>query len=124
MQAWAFFRWWYGAGWLGELRREEARLKRVEDHFSFVLLLRTLFQPFRQIDAGIGRGGLSAQFRAWFDRSISRIIGGGARLALLVGGALWWCVSALVGALWLLLWPLLPFAVLVGALWSMLQGIR
>lgn len=114
MRAWALLSWWYGSGWLGESKLQVRRLARVESYFGFRSLLMTLFQPFRQIDAGRYRGGLAVQTRAWLDRTISRFIGASARLVLLVVGGLWWGVSALISACWLLVWPLLPVAPLLG----------
>lgn len=116
MQAWALISWWYGSGWMDEFHLQLKRLSHVESYFSFGTLLRTLFQPFRQIDAESRRGGLSVQFRAWLDRTISRIIGASARLVLLVVGVVWWCVSALMSACWLVAWPFLPLAPLLGAI--------
>lgn len=116
MRAWALMTWWYGAGWVGEARLQIQRLSRVESYFAFSSLLRTLFQPFRQIDAESRRGGLSVQFRAWLDRTISRFIGAMARLILLAVGLAWWLVSALASACWLLIWPFLPLAPVLGAL--------
>jgi len=121
MQVWALITWWYGTGWAGEFRLQARRLGRVEGFFAFDTLLRTLFQPFRQIDAGSRRGGLSVQFRAWLDKSISRFIGASARLVLLLAGALWWCVSALTSACWLMLWPLLPVMPIIGAFAALLR---
>lgn len=122
MRVWAFLSWWYGQGWLGESKLQSRRLARVESYFGFRTLLTTLFQPFRQIDAGQRRGGLGVQMRAWLDRTISRVIGAGARLVLLVIGSLWWLVSALMSAGWLLIWPLLPVAPLLGFA-GMLMGV-
>lgn len=116
MQAWAFITWWYGAGWVNEARIQVGRLSRVESYFAFGTLFRTLFQPFRQIDAESRRRDLSGQFRGLLDRTISRFIGASARLVLILAGGLWWCVSALMGVCWLVIWPLLPFAPLIGGI--------
>lgn len=113
---WALITWWYGVGWVSEARLQIKRLSRVESYFAFGSLMRTLFQPFRQIDAESRRGGLSVQFRAWLDRTISRLIGAMARLVLLIVGTTWWLVSALASACWLLIWPFLPLAPLLGFL--------
>lgn len=121
MRVWALISWWYGAGWAGECRLQLQRISRVESYFGFSTLLRTLFQPFRQIDAESRRGGLAVQFRAWLDRAISRFIGALARFVLLVVGVLWWLVAVLTSACWLLVWPLLPLAPLVGALAAVLK---
>ena len=121
MQVWAFIQWWYGAGWVNELNRQAKRLSQVEDYFSFGQLLRTLFQPFKQIDAAPKRGGLEVQFRAWLDRLMSRVVGASARIVLFVIGGVWWLVSAILSIGWLLLWALLPVAPLVGLVLMSLQ---
>lgn len=114
MRAWALIAWWYGAGWANEYRLQLQRLSRVENYFAFGSLLRTFFQPFRQIDAGSRRGSLSVQLHGWLDRAISRFIGASARLVLLVVGVGWWVVSALASVCWLLVWPILPVAPVFG----------
>lgn len=121
MQAWGLISWWYGAGWAGEFRLQLRRLARAESYFDFRSLLLTLFQPYRRIDADSRRGGLEVQFRAFLDRTISRLIGALARLVLLVVGVLWWFVSALASAGWLLLWPLLPCAPILGVIAATLK---
>ncbi|HMR73086.1 MAG TPA: hypothetical protein PKD68_03710 [Candidatus Saccharibacteria bacterium] len=116
MQVLSFLRWWYGEGWLGQLSVVRLYLRKVSDFFSVSLLLRNFFQPFRQISAGSVRGSLGVQFRAWLDRLISRMIGALVRFFMIVAGSIWWCLSALIGMIGLVLWPLLPFAPLVGVL--------
>ncbi len=114
MQVLSFLRWWYGEGWLGQLSAQQLYLRKIGDFFSVSLLLRNLFQPFRQISAGSVRGGLGVQFRAWLDRLISRMIGAIVRLFMICMGGIWWCLSALMSAITLALWPLLPLAPLIG----------
>lgn len=121
MQVWALFQWWYGKGWVNEGVLQLNRLAKTADYFSFGTLLRTLFAPFRQIDAGSARGGLPVQLRAWFDRTLSRIVGASARLVLFVVGGLWWLLSAVLSVCWLVLWPLLPLAPLLGVVFVLLR---
>lgn len=112
MQFLAFFRWWYGAGWLDQFELSRLRLRKIGDYFSIGLLFRTLFQPFRQISAGSVRGGLDVQVRAWLDRLISRAIGGMVRLVMIIIGSVWWCFSMMIAIVWLFVWifvPVLPF---------------
>lgn len=123
MRIWAFLRWWYGPGWLGEISLQLQRLFRTEEYFSLGLLARTLFQPFRQIDAEGRRGGLDVQLRAFVDVVMSRFVGTSARTILMVIGSLWLAVSFLVSVVWLLVWPLLPFAPVLGLTLS-LMGVR
>lgn len=106
---------------MSELDRQAKRLDGVEDYFSFGSLLRTMFQPFKQIDAGAKRGSLDVQFRAWLDRTMSRVVGASARLLLLVVGMLWWLIAALMGVCWLLVWPFLPISPLIGLVLMLLN---
>ena len=107
------FSWWYGAGWLDCVARVRGNLMSVYDYFSFDLLLRTLFSPFRQISAGKVRGPLGVQMRAFFDRLISRIIGGIIRTTVVIFGAVTLFVAAIIGGIRLVIWPLIPFLPIV-----------
>lgn len=112
------FSWWYGAGWRqrGALLRE--RLVAMDDYFSIDLLLRTLFNPFRQISAGGVRGPLGVQIHAFFDRLISRCIGAMIRSFIIVIGVIGLVVYAVIGGVLLVAWLFVPLLPLVGmALW-------
>jgi hypothetical protein len=102
------FSWWYGTGWFQCVARVRGNLMSVYDYFSFDLLLRTLFAPFRQISAGKVRGPLGVQMRAFFDRLISRVIGGIIRTTVLIFGSITLCIAVLIGVLRLVIWPLIP----------------
>lgn len=78
--------WWYGAGFLVRLRGLGVRLGRTADTFSIGLLFRTLFSPFRQIDAGASGQGLSGMMSAFLSRLISRFVGFFMRLGLIIFG--------------------------------------
>lgn len=112
---------------MDEFTRIKRMIARVSDQFSLGLLLKTLFQPFRQISAN-NRGGaaLEDKIRAWFDRLVSRIIGMFIRLFVMIVGVValfFTLVLAFIRlALWVLL-PILPFAGIylfleVGILWN------
>ncbi len=104
--------WWYGSGWKQCLLGMRDRLAASYDYFSFELLVRTLFSPYRQISAGKIRGPIGAQLRAFVDRQISRVIGAVVRTILIITGLFWLSVQLLVGTLMLVAWtvvPLLPF---------------
>lgn len=110
--------WWYGAGWKSLIVRVREALLTVYDNFSLGLLLRTLFSPWRQISAGRVRGPLGVQIRAFFDRLISRIIGGIVRSVVLIFGSIAVLGVALVGLLRIVLWPLLPLFPIVATIWA------
>ena len=107
--------WWYDRGWKGQAARVKRRVARMAEYFSLGLLARTLFDPFRQIDAGAPQGGnVNMQMHALFDRTFSRIIGFAVRsCSIFIGlGAVGF--SAVTGALQLALWPLVPALPLIG----------
>lgn len=84
------------------------------DTFSFSLILRTLFSPFRQISAGRVDGPLGVQFQAFIDKTISRFIGALVRIAVLITGAISIAVGTVLGVLYVAFWPLIPVLPLVG----------
>ena len=80
--------WWYSVGWKRAAVDVWESIERLYDTFSLGLLLKTLFAPWRQISAGKVRGPIGVQLRAFFDRLVSRIIGGFIRIiTLLIGVA-------------------------------------
>lgn len=86
------------------------------DYFSIDLLVKTLFSPFRQISAGSVDGPVGLKLRAFFDKLISRIIGGIVRTIVLVIGLVTIILGLVIGVVYLALWaviPLLPIAGLV-----------
>lgn len=109
-----FLSWWYGAGWRQRAGMVKERIVATADYFSIDLLIKTLFAPFRQISAGAVSGPLGVRWRAFVDRLISRCIGGVMRSFLVVIGALWIIVTALLGGFTLLVWGALPLLPIVG----------
>lgn len=110
--------WWYGAGWRQCLTGVVQGMRRTSDFFSIGLLLRTLFNPFRQIDAGGVRGGLSVQINAFFSRLFSRCFGAVLRTLVILFGCLVLLLRLVVSGLWLVVWGLLPLAPIAGLIVS------
>lgn len=105
----SFLRWWYGSGWLDQLTLVRERFDRTADLFSIELSLRTLFKPFRQIDADRARkGSLDVILRTMFDQLFSRFIGAFARMTLIIVGSIALFMETLVGLARLAGWPLIP----------------
>jgi hypothetical protein len=107
--------WWYDRGWKGQAARAKRRTMRTAEYFSLGLLARTLFDPFRQIDAGVPQGGnVNVQMHALFDRTFSRVIGFVIRsFSIFIGlGAVGF--SVVVGGLQVVFWPLVPVFPLIG----------
>lgn len=105
----SFLRWWYGSGWLDQLTLVRERFDRTADLFSIELSLRTLFKPFRQIDADRARkGSLDVILRTMFDQLFSRFIGAFARMTLIIVGSIALFMETLAGLARLAGWPLIP----------------
>ncbi len=106
-------RWWYSDGWRRCAQIIADRLDQTIDYFSFGLLAKTFFAPFRQISAGKVDGSLDVKFRAMIDKLFSRVIGAVVRLIILLIGAVVIAVQSITAIVVLVFWslvPLLPFA--------------
>jgi hypothetical protein len=113
--------WWYGAGWRRRTTDLREQLTATIDFFSIDLLLRTLFSPFRQISAGKVRGPIGVQMQAFFDRLISRLIGGMVRLFMILMGIVVIIFNSVVGLILLILWGVVPLLPIVG-IWLFSTG--
>lgn len=110
----SLFRWWYGDGFFERLQITSVRLESMIDYFSFSLLLKTLFSPYRQISAGNVDGSLEVKMRASLDRLFSRVIGAVIRLIIMTVGAFVTGVLVLYSVVGIIVWGLLPFLPIVG----------
>lgn len=115
--------WWYGNGWLSRIQLIKERLATSADYFSVGLLASTLFAPFRQISAGRVSGPIGDQIRAFFDRLISRIVGGFVRTFMIVFGLVAMFIQAVFGGIVLLLWLILPLLPAVGLIATVLGWV-
>ncbi len=105
----SLLRWWYGLGWLDQLKLVRNRFDHTADFFSIELSLRTLFKPFRQIDAeGVSKAPLPVILRAWFDQMFSRVFGAVIRSIMIVIGSVAILLEAMIGGVRLVLWPAIP----------------
>lgn len=119
----AILSWWYTRGLMEQVRRQGSRLAGVIDFFSFTLILRTLFAPYKQISAGSVQGSLPLQLQAFTDRLFSRGIGFVVRLLLLIIGTMCLAGMVLFVVAWLVGWLLLPLAPVAGGI-AWVQGVR
>ena len=92
------------------------KIMRATDFFSLKLLLKTLFEPFKQISNGTVNGSLEDRFRAFIDRLISRIVGAVVRIGLLIIGLFLIIIEAVAGLALLIIWPVVPLMPLVSVI--------
>lgn len=109
MSIFLFFQWWYGPGWKNSFSRVMQRVNTLSDELSMGILIRTLFEPWKQITSHSNpTDALEIKFRAWFDTTFARMVGFVIRSSVLVFGAIASVVVLLFGAVLALLWPLIP----------------
>lgn len=106
--------WWYGRGVAGQFGRIRDRLVATFSFFSIGQLLVTLFAPFRQISAGTVRGSLATQLRAFFDQTISRVIGAIVRLFTIAAGVIVLALQLIGELVVMIVWLLLPLFPVAG----------
>ena len=88
----------------------------IVDFFSMGSLIRTLFQPFRQISAAAASAdsSLELKFHMFIDRLVSRVVGFFSRLILLIVGSIIIILGSIFSLLALILWPVIPLAPVAG----------
>lgn len=111
--------WWYTTGWRQRLTFMREHLAKMYDLFSFDLLLKTLFSPFRQISAGGVNGPIAVQLRAFADQMVSRLVGATVRTIVLLVGVVTLICSLVWNALVVLLWGVIPLLPIVGVVLAM-----
>lgn len=110
-------KWWYSLGWKWAWERAvTSRIKWCFEMFSVRDLTFSLFAPFKQTYAGGAKGSLSDHFRAFIDRSVSRVIGFIIRSILIFTGLLCAFFSLISGILLLGVWALIPPAPIVAVI--------
>ncbi|MDR0956237.1 MAG: hypothetical protein LBM73_03885 [Candidatus Nomurabacteria bacterium] len=117
-----FLTWWYAAGWRGQLGRIGQSFARASDQFSIPLLLRTLFQPFRQIAADDGGRSLQEKFSAALNKLFSRAVGAVMRIFMMIAGVIVLILLGILSLIRLVLWPLLPLLPIVGIILTIKVG--
>ncbi len=108
----AFFKWWYGAGWVAVAKGVSKRTASLNASLSTTSLLRTLFAPWRRIITYPG-AGLDAKMRALADNLFSRVVGFFVRLFVLIAAGLMLVLVTLATLIETLVWPLLPLGIIV-----------
>jgi hypothetical protein len=104
-----FGRWWYGAGWAHVVRSSGERIRGIALAFSLPILIRTLFAPWRRI-ISYGNHSFEDSLRAMLDNTISRLVGFGVRLAVMLAAIVLIVLTSLLSAIVIICWPLLPLA--------------
>lgn len=111
--------WWYRAVPGKLARHQQLMLSTVTDFFSFTILLKTLFQPWRRDEIATDRLSLNERFQVWGLNLITRLFGFVIRSIAIVSGVV--TLGALL-LFFIFLWATWLFAPLV-ALALILLGL-
>lgn len=117
MLAVSFLQWWYTRGWLIYFQGFRDRLRNLIDFFSIGLLLKTLFQPFRQISTNESSENTSFMI-LFLDHLISRIVGFFIRFGIIVFGVISLVLVLALGIVFAVLWPCIPALPVIGIIVS------
>jgi hypothetical protein len=120
MLAIALLKWWYSLGWQTAAKKLTVFLTGIGRQFSIVIILETLFSPWKQLVAtNDPNRPINLKLRGVLDNLISRFVGFWIRLFTLLAGLIITVVIGGLGLISLLLWPFVP----VSVFWLILKGL-
>lgn len=106
-----FIQWWYSQGWLNAFHRVGQRMSIISNDLSLPILVRTLFEPWKQITGYAGSTeSLETKFRVWFDNVFARIIGFVIRFFTIIFGTIAALLMGAVGLILAVIWPIIPLS--------------
>ncbi len=113
--------WWYSRGWVWLIKDTKNGLDYIGSTFAVRVLLKTWFSPWKQITS-------PATFRTFFqsaiDNSISRIVGGIVRTAML-SIALIFAIGVIgVGIIRFIFWPFIPLMIVLFPILFVVGGVK
>lgn len=110
------FKWWYSEGLRSQVFVLQQWMVRTIDFFSLTLLLKTLFNPFRQISASMLPPSvpLEVKLKSAGDRLFSRFFGFAIRSIMIIIGALVIALQFMFSVFTMFAWVLIPFSLVFG----------
>jgi hypothetical protein len=118
--------WWYSQVPKELAKQQRLLLSTVIDYFSFGILLKTLFQPWKRDVISTEGISLQKQFEVFEMNTISRLIGAVVRSgAMFVGGLMLLALFTLFALLWVswVVAPALAVLLIVYGMFSMVRGV-
>ncbi len=108
------FRWWYSAGWTNSFIAIAGRVKLLAQELSMGILLRTLFEPWKQITLYSGpSAALDTKIHVLLDNLFSRIFGFVIRCGVLIIGVIGCVILFFAGVVLAIVWPIVPILPIV-----------
>lgn len=117
--------WWYTAVAAIIYKNQRLVLLTTADYFSFRILLRTLFQPWKRDQISTQDLSLQERAQVWAMNGVARLIGFAVRSAAILGGLILLLLLLMFFAVMWLAWltaPVLALAFVVFGLFSIFRG--
>jgi hypothetical protein len=112
----AYLKWHYTKAVAELIAVFENFLWFIAHFFSFKLLLKTIFMPWKRLGESYGGGfNLEAFTTAFVVNTIMRAVGFATKVVILVVGGVAWMIVFVFGIFFFLLWLVMP-AVIIGSL--------
>jgi hypothetical protein len=104
-----FIKWWYTEGWKQEYYRISKRAKVIAKEMSLPILVKTLFQPWKQLVSHVPReSSLDDKFHAAFDNLFARCFGFVIRSVVIIASLIIIFITILASIVLVLVWPIIP----------------
>jgi hypothetical protein len=108
-------------------KNQQLILLTIADYFSFAILLRTLFQPWKRDTISTEHLSLQERFEVWGLNLVARLVGAVIRGATIIAGS--FVLLTVIGLFWTLwlVWltaPLLALGLIILGTITMSGGLR
>lgn len=103
------FQWWYTDGWKHAFSSAISRPTNVLEKFSVPILLKTLFEPWKQIKSYVGaKSSFDMKMHAMLDNAFARTFGFVLRSSLIFIATLFAFLVFVFNLLLAIIWPIVP----------------
>ena len=106
--------WWYGDGLKMRVKSAIEKSAELADFFSINILIRTLFNPYKQISASERASNISDALLVFFDKFISRFVGFFARLIIIIVGVFAFTFQQITHLVTIIGWIIIPLMPIIG----------
>lgn len=104
-----FLQWWYGPGWANAFKSIILRTDTLAKDLSIPILLKTLFEPWKQIKLNTGQGAsFDLKMHVLTENLFSRFFGFFIRIFVIIFGFITMLFVTIFGILLAVLWPTVP----------------
>lgn len=105
-----FLKWWYGAGWADSFKNIMLRTNNLANDLSIPILLRTLFEPWKQITLSTGQNAsIDLKMHVLAENLFSRFFGFFIRIFVIFFGVIAMGVLTVFDTFLAIIWPAIPF---------------